>query len=59
MYALFTNNYPYSQKYEPTEISYADIPSEAADLIRHLLCPSPNDRYSASQALEHSFFKKQ
>ena len=57
MYALFTCTYPYSEKYEPTEVDYSHIPPEASDLIRHLLSPSPNERYSVNQALEHPFLK--
>ena len=31
----------------------------AFDLLSHLLDPDPRSRYSAQQALDHAFFKKQ
>lgn len=58
MYILFTLNFHYQDGYDHTEINYNDIPPDGQDLIRHLLTSDPKQRFSAKEALQHSFFNK-
>ena len=36
---------------------YGNLPFEAKDLIRNLLCYDQDSRFTAEQALEHDYFK--
>lgn len=36
---------------------FDNIPKEAVDLLKNMLQPDPEKRYSAAQCLEHEFFK--
>ncbi|CAF0865866.1 unnamed protein product [Rotaria sordida] len=43
-------------RYSMTGSEWDDVSETAKDLIRHLLVIDPDERYTAAQALQHSFF---
>lgn len=58
MYILFNGDPPYEEFYDPNvEVNYSNIPQNAQDLLKHLLCADPSKRWSAKEALDHDFFK--
>lgn len=70
MYMLLYNSYPFTQKlnrrnewWNVSKIKRADFcfkenfrSKSAEDLIRHLICADPNERFSVYQALNHEWF---
>lgn len=71
MYVLLKGRFPFSganstelfsnitkAEYDLTLPPFNKISNEAKDLIRHLLLKNPNDRLTAEEALNHSWFKK-
>lgn len=61
MYVLYKKSFPFDENDTPRidAIDMTDIPEQAADLITHLTCFDPNERYSIKQALEHPYFQNQ
>ncbi|PVD31729.1 hypothetical protein C0Q70_07147 [Pomacea canaliculata] len=51
--SIMQGNYTFSSP------EWDDISDAPKDLIRHLLVVSPKDRYTAEQALNHPFFKRE
>lgn len=59
MYSILTQNFPYEEQYNQNkQVDFTGISPAAQDLITHLLCVDPEARYSAEQALNHSFFSE-
>lgn len=59
MYVLYKRNFPIDENNTPRfdAIDFTGIPQQAADLISHLVCLNPDERFSAQQALSHKYFE--